>query len=73
MAARTDAERLELVLEAIDGTLLRNASAMRSATGRHIASLPMPDLLALRKDLEARVATAAGTARPLVLEFRPPS
>ncbi len=70
MAARTDAERLELVLEAIDGTLLRNVSAMGTALGKRLVALPMPDLLAMRKDLEARVAGAAGTARPLVYRFR---
>lgn len=73
MADATDAEMLSLVKAAIAGTLTRNAAALRTATGRHVQSLPMSDLLAMRKDLESRVAQAAGCIRPRPVRFRRPS
>jgi len=73
VADPTDAELLSLVKQAISGTLTRNLAAMRTATGRHVQSLPIPDLIAMRKDLEARIAAAASKSRPRIIRFRSPS
>ena len=54
----TDAELLDLVKQALGGTLTRNAGAY-TVNGKRLDSIPLPDLLALRKDLELRVARAA--------------
>lgn len=71
----TDAELLDLVKQALGGTLQRNASALRTDSGRQIASLSITDLIALRKDLELRVAAAAGAAntQPNAVVFRDPA
>lgn len=69
----TDDDLLSLVKQAIQGTLQRNAAAMRTATGRHIQSLPIADLISLRRDLEGRVAAAAGRSGPRPVRFRSPS
>jgi len=65
----TDAELLDLVKQAIGGTLTRNAGAY-SLGGKRLDSLPLPDLLALRKDLELRVARAAEGGYADVAEFQ---
>lgn len=71
----TDAELLDLVKQALGGTLQRNASALRTDSGRQIASLSITDLIALRKDLELRVAAAAGAGamNANVITFRDPA
>lgn len=69
----TDAELLSLVKQALSGTLTRNAAALRSVAGRQIQALSIPELVALRRDLEARLATAGGSIRPVVVRFREPS
>jgi hypothetical protein len=55
----TDTELLALVKQAIGGTLTRNAGAY-SVGGKRLDSIPLPELIALRNDLELRVARAQG-------------
>lgn len=68
----TDAELLDLVKQALSGTLSRKAQQATIA-GHTITSLSITDLIALRKDLETRVALAAGKGQAAVIEFREPS
>ena len=73
MADPTDDELLSLVKQALSGTLARGAAALRTATGRHVQGLSIPELIALRKDLEARVAAAAGCSGSRPIRFRSPA
>ena len=54
----TDAELLDAVKRAIGGTLDRNAAAYL-VNGKRLESLALTELLAVRADLETRVARAA--------------
>ena len=71
MATPTDAELLDMVKQALAGTLTRNAGAY-SVAGKRLDSLPLPDLLALRKDLELRVSRAATGGYADVARFQGP-
>ena len=69
MTAPTDAELLEKVKEALGGTLDRNAASITIA-GRTLGSLRISELIALRNDLERRIAIAAGKGRSAVVRFQ---
>jgi len=71
-SAPTDEELLVLVKQALSGTLSRKAADI-SVAGRRIASLSIPDLIALRKDLEARIYQASRKSISSVVEFREPA
>jgi hypothetical protein len=73
VADPTDDELLSLVKQALSGTLARNAAALRTATGRHVQGLAITDLIVLRKDLEARIAAAAGCSSSRPIRFRSPA
>ncbi|HUX02585.1 MAG TPA: hypothetical protein VMY35_16615 [Phycisphaerae bacterium] len=68
----TDQELLDAVKRAILGTLDRNAAAYM-INGRRLDSIPLPELLAARADLEARVARAARGGYSDVAVFRGPA
>jgi hypothetical protein len=72
VAAPTDEQLLDLVKQALSGTLTRNAASV-SIAGRSLASLSISELIALRNDLERRIRAAAGGSAAMVVRFREPA
>lgn len=61
MAARTDAELLEDVVNAIHTILVGGKSYQ--IDGRSLTRADLPELRSLRSELEMRINSAAGTSR----------
>lgn len=68
----TSAELLVLVESAISGTLTRTGK-LSVINGRTIETFSLPELFAIRRQLQVEVARDAGPVRPLVGRFRNPS
>jgi len=67
----TDAELLTAVKLAIKG-VLEGPGANYTIRGRTVGSLSLTELMAVRNDLEQRIARADGNARPMLPRFRTP-
>ncbi len=63
MAPPTTSEMLNQVNAAISARLIGGAVDSYSINGRNIEYMPMPDLLALKRDLEKQLASENGGSR----------
>lgn len=67
----TDQELLDLVRDAIAGTLTREAQQI-TINGRTLQMFSMPDLMRMETFYTRKIARAAGSNRALVTRFRNP-
>ena len=67
----TTSDMLNQVDAAISARLSGGAVAAYSINGRNIQSMPMPELLALKKDLQKQLAAEKGGSRNFAKFVRP--